>query len=129
VRWAPISDSGGRLRLEGHIELKALLAAPVNVHVEIPRGLELVSGETAFQIPADTTPGDVVRAFEFAYQEAPVEDLKLVADLSGGTFGVHAADAYRFGRHEPQPVRPQPTGPSIKLGDTDLGPAIQIDKK
>jgi hypothetical protein len=34
------------------------------------------------------------------------------------------ADAYRFGRPEPTPELPKPTGPDIKLGGRKFGPAV-----
>ncbi len=129
VRWQVLSDAGGRLSIAAVVERKAMLSSPIDVHVEVPTGLQLMSGQTSFLLPPNVQPGETTTTFEFSYAAAPAGDLKLVADLSGGAMGVHATDTYRFGRPEPQPVRPQPTGPSIKLGDTDLGPAIQIDKK
>ena len=129
LRWQVLSDAGGRLSIAAVVVRKAVLDSPIDVHVEVPAGLHLVSGQTSFQLPPNAQPGETTTTFEFTYATVPAGDLKLVADLSGGAMGVHATDTYRFGRPEPQPVRPQPTGPSIKIGDTDLGPAIQIDTK
>ncbi len=129
VQWKVNSDQGGTLRIDAVLTLRSALPLPVSVHVEMPPGLELVSGQTSFEIPANTDPGDTVASFTFQYASTPSLNLKVVADASGPTMGVHATDEYRFGRPEPQPVRPQPTGPTIKIGDTELGPAIQIDNK
>jgi hypothetical protein len=117
------------LRIAAVIDQKAVFDLPIDVRVELPTGLQLVSGQPAFQMPPSTQPGETTVTFEFTYAAVPSGDLKLVADVSGAAMGVHATDTYRFGRAEVPAVVPQPTGPSIKLGDTDLGPGIQIDKQ
>jgi len=129
IRWRVLSDQGGRLKIEAVLERLVPLRVPVTVRVEVPPGLQLLSGATSFEIPADAPPGETSMPLEFSYADVPPTDLKVVADAFGYSMGVHAADTYRFGRPEPQPVRPQPSGPNIKVGNTDLGPAIQIDKK
>ncbi len=129
VRWQLLSDEGGRLRISAVVAHLAVLRVPIDVRVEVPAGLQPVSGPTAFQLEANLKPGETVTTLEFAYSRIPQGDLKLIAHASGSGMGIHATDVYRFGRSAPQPPRPQPSGPNIKAGNVDLGPAIQIDKK
>lgn len=129
VRWQLLSEAGGRLRISAVVVRRSLMRVPIDVHVEVPPGLQLVSGTTAFQIEANLQPGETVNTLEFTYSSTPSEGLKLVADARSSGMGVHATDVYRFGRPAPQQPRPQPSGPNNKVGDVDLGPAIQIDKK
>jgi hypothetical protein len=129
VRWQLLSDNGGRLRISAIVVRKALLRVPIDVQVEVPPGLQLVSGTTTFRLEANLPPGETVATMEFVYSRAPREDLKLTAHATGPGMGVHATDVYRFGRPAPHPPRPQPSGPSNKVGDVDLGPAIEIEKK
>jgi hypothetical protein len=129
VRWQLLSDVGGRLKISAVVLRRTVLRVPIDVQIEVPPGLQVVSGSTRFRLEANLQPGESVATLEFAYSETPPGDLKLIADVSGPGMGVHATDAYRFGRPAPQPVRPQPSGPNNKVGNVDLGPAIQIDKK
>ena len=129
VRWQLISDEGGRLRISSVIAHRAVLGVPVDVQIEVPDGLQLISGETSFQLEANVPPGEAVNTLEFTYASTPPGDLKLVANVSGPGMGVHAVDVYRFGRAPPTQPRPQPSGPGNKIGNVDLGQPIQIDKK
>jgi hypothetical protein len=126
VRWKVNSDQGGVLQIDAVLTLQSALPLSVSVHVEMPPELELVSGQTSFEIPANTDPGEMVASFTFRYASTPSLNLKVVADASGPTMGVHATDEYRFGRAAPQQLRPNATGPNVKIGDRDLGPSIGI---
>jgi hypothetical protein len=127
IRWRVLSDEDGRLQIEAILERRVRLDAPIGVRVEVPSGLRLVSGQTSFQVPAQMQPGETKVLFEFSHAGPPPEDLKVVADSTGASMGVHASDSYRFGRPEPKSPRPRPEGPSIVVGDKDLGPAIPLD--
>jgi hypothetical protein len=129
VRWQVLSDTGGTLRVSAVVTRKAKFRVPIDVQVNVPEGLRLVSGETSFQLGADLQPGETVAALEFTYTTIPQGDLQLVASASGPGMGVRAADAYRFGRPEPVPPRPQATGPAVKVGNVNLGPSIPLDGK
>ncbi|SRR6266849_3894410 len=129
VRWNVLSDHNGHLAIEAIVERRASLSFPVSVRVEIPPGLSLVSGLLQFEVPADGQTGESATRLEFTYSgAAPTGDLMIIADAHAPGVGIHATDVYRFGRIEPAQVRPQPSGPNIKVGDKDLGPAIQIDR-
>jgi hypothetical protein len=128
VRWKVISDEGGRLVVDAIVERRAPLSFPVSVRVEAPPGLTLASGAMQFQVPADGATGETARRLEFTYAGSPPSgDLNLVGDGGQTGVGIHATDAYRFGRTAPV-KRPEMSGPNIKFGDKDLGPAIPIRK-
>ncbi len=128
VRWRVISDAGGRLVVDAIVVRRAQLRFPVSVRVQVPAGLTLVSGPPAFVVPADGRTGESVTRLELSYHGAPpAGDLELVGDAVGTGVGIHATDAYRFGRNV-EVKRPAPAGPSVKIGDKDLGPAVPIGR-
>jgi hypothetical protein len=126
VRWQLVSDANGSLKVEAVLERRVTLRTPVTVQIEVPAGLQLVSGQTALEIPAGAAPGSTSLPLEFRYAGTPPDDLRLVADSAGAKLGVHAVASYRFGRPEPAQARPTPSGPSLKAGGLDLGPSVQI---
>jgi hypothetical protein len=128
VRWNVISDRDGRLVVDAVVERRARLGFPVSVTVDIPKGLALASGPSRFEIPDDGQTGESVTRLEFTYAgRPPAQDLRLVGDGGQTGVGVHATDSYRFGRSV-EAVKPAPSGPNIRVGDKDLGPAIPIHK-
>ncbi len=129
ARWQVLSDAGGRLRISAILDRKVAFVVPIEVQVRIPSGLRMLSGQSSFQVPPNTPPGETSVTFEFAYTSVPTADLNLVADVGSNAMGVHATVSYRFGRREPEPIRPERSGPNVKFGTTDLGPAIETDKK
>jgi hypothetical protein len=129
VHWQLLSDEGGRLRVSAVVVRKATFRVPIDVRVEVPEGLQLVSGQTAFQIAPGLTPGETTSTLEFTYLSAPRTDLKLVAHASGPGMGVQATGVYRFGRAESKATPPQPTGPAVQVGNLNLGPSIPIEAK
>lgn len=128
VRWNVVSDAGGRLVVDAVVGRRAPLRFPVSVRVVIPAGLTLMSGPTRFEIPADGRTGESMTRLEFSYRGAPpAGDLQLIGDAGETGAGMHATDAYRFGRTV-DVKRPAPSGPDVKIGDKDLGPAVPIGK-
>ena len=130
VRWNVISDAGGRLLVDAVVVRRAPLRFPVSVRVRVPAGLTWVSGPTRFEVPADGQTGESMTRLEFSYRGAPpAGDLELVGDAGdpGAGVGIHAADAYRFGRTV-DVKKPAPSGPDVKIGDKNLGPAVPIGK-
>jgi len=129
VRWQIQSDTGGHLRVLAVVSRKATLRVPIDVRVEVPAGLHLVSGETAFQLKANLEPGETIATLEFSYTTPPDGELRLIAHASGPGMGVQATDAYRFGRPQQTKPLPQATGPTHKIGTVDLGPSVPLDNK
>lgn len=128
VRWNVVSDAGGRLVVDAVVMRRASLRFPVSVRVVVPAGLTWMSGPTRFVVPADGRTGESMTRLEFSYRGAPpAGDLELVGDAGEPGVGLHATDAYRFGRTV-DVKRPAPSGPAVKIGDKDLGPAVPIGK-
>ena len=129
VRWQVQSDSGGRLLITAVLTRRASLRVPIDLHVEVPQGLQLVSGPTDLKLEPNLPPGQTEVALEFQYSTPPAGDLKVIAVANGNGMGVHATDAYRFGRPAPTSAQPQPGGTSHRIGNVDLGPAVPLDSK
>ena len=130
VSWVKQSDEGGDLRLLARVEYLGRFPVPLNVRVLAPDGVERIEGPQAFTLAA--TDGPVTRdtGFVFRYRATPQKDLLLVADAQTPGFGVHAEDAYRFGRSRPAAPQPQATGPELVVGSRSFGRSIplQADK-
>jgi hypothetical protein len=129
VRWQVQSDSGGRLLITAVLTRRASLRVPVELHVEVPQGLQLVSGSTDLKLEPNLPPGQTEVQLEFQYATPPAGDLKVVAIASGNGMGVHATDTYRFGRAAPASTQPQPGGATHRIGNVDLGPSVPLDNK
>jgi hypothetical protein len=129
VAWHVQSDTGGRLRITAVLTRRSTLHVPIDVHIEVPPGLQLVSGTTDLKLEPNLPPGQTEVALEFQYSTPPQTDLKVVALASGSGMGIHAADSYRFGRPAQPAPHPQPSGLDHHFGNVDLGPAVPIEQK
>lgn len=127
VSWIVVERAEKSVKLVARVERRSLLAVPVNVVVLAPKAVSLSGGPTAFAIPAADAPGIIDTVYLAAFSTAPTEDLVLTADARGVGFGVHAQDAYRFGRPAPGQEKPAATGPHLQLGGQDLGPAVPLE--
>jgi hypothetical protein len=125
VEWRVKHSEPGALELVARVEMHSPAPSDVVVTVRVPPGVTLVRG-APFVLPRETEPGVREEEFDFTYAVTPGEDLVLVADAQGPSAGVHAEDAYRFGRPPPSQVVPQPTGPRVVVGTHDLGKSIPL---
>jgi hypothetical protein len=117
--------SPGALQLVARVETHSPAPADVSVSVRVPAGVTMVRG-APFVIASTAGIGVREEPFDFTYSVTPGEDLVLVADAQGASAGVHAEDAYRFGRPAPAQVIPQATGPRVLVGNHDLGRSIPL---
>lgn len=127
VRWRGASRQRGRVSVDAVVELRARLAFPLTVRVDVPRGATVVSGRTLLEVPENTEPGELVEHIEVVYAgAAPADDLTLHAVGGAIDVGVHAAVGYGFGRVQvdTQPIR---TGDSVQIAGKDLGQAVALD--
>ena len=104
------------------------LSVPLAVSVEPPPGVRLVSGPSTWTVPPTEKPCLHETRLTFAIDTPPEGDLLLIADARGASFGIHATEAYRFGRPEPTPELPKPTGPEVKLGPRKFGHAVPSEE-
>jgi len=128
VHWYVVSDSNGSLRVNAVIEREGILPVPLDVRVEVPSGLAMVSGPAAFQVPSEGEQRRTVVEYSFKYSRAPTADLRLMATATTVGFGVHASDSYRFGRPALKKHYAKPTGPEVRIGHINLGQLINLDR-
>ncbi|MFL5354387.1 hypothetical protein [Archangium sp.] len=124
VSWKVVSSDGKTVTLLAQVHQLTALSVPLAVSVEPPPGVRLVKGPSTWTVPPTEQPCVHATQLTFAIDTPPSGDLLLVADARGTGFGIHATDAYRFGRPEPTPPLPRPTGPEVKLGPRKFGPAV-----
>lgn len=124
VSWKVVSSDAKSVTLLAQVHQLTALSVPLAVSVETPPGVRLVRGPSTWTVPPTEQPCIHETRLTFAIDTPPTGDLLLVADARGTGFGIHATDAYRFGRPEPTPERPRPTGPEVKLGPRKFGPAV-----
>jgi hypothetical protein len=125
VRWNERSFEDGRLLLIAQIKLRTPMPTPTQVQIQVPPGTTLVRGEAAFQIPPTKEPLFVEREYAFRVTEVTDEDLLLVADARTQAFGVHATDAWTFGRPKPE-LRLDANGENVRVGGRNLGPSVNV---
>lgn len=124
VSWKVVSSDAKSVTLLAQVHQLTALSVPLAVSVEAPPGVRLVKGPSSWTVPPTEQPCVHETLLTFAIDSPPSGDLLLVADARGTGFGIHATDAYRFGRPEPTPQLPRPTGPEVKLGPHKFGPAV-----
>ncbi|PTL79492.1 hypothetical protein DAT35_32265 [Vitiosangium sp. GDMCC 1.1324] len=128
VSWKVVSSDPKTVTLLAQVHQLTPLAVPLNVSIETPPGVRLISGPSTWTVPPTDKPCIHETRLTFAIDTPPTGDLLLVADARGTGFGIHATNAYRFGRPEPTPALPKPTGPEVKLGPRKFGPAVPSDE-
>ncbi len=127
AKWVVRSDQGGVLKIVARVELTSSLGIPLTVGLRIPTGLQLTAGSAATTIPAQAPIGVNETEYTFTYAATPTDDLVLVVDSQSSAFGVHAEDAYRFGRPAAAAPHPQATGPALQWKGANLGNSIRLD--
>lgn len=126
VNWVVQGADEHSVALTARIDRRAPMSIPLSVTVVPPPSLKLVSGELSFVLEPSASAGLVERPFSFSFDRIPAEDLRLVADAQSAGFGVHAEDAYRFGRPVPGAIVPATSGPAVKVGDHDFGQGVPL---
>ena len=129
VAWVVVAQTATGARLEAHIRRAAPVPYPLGVTLEVPEGVTVLSGHTAFDVPANASADEVVEPLELTYAHVPAKDLLL--RLVGGTraIGVSAAVPYRFGRASPTLQHVAPSGESVVINGRDLGPSISLNSR
>ncbi|MEO7093501.1 MAG: hypothetical protein ABI175_09640 [Polyangiales bacterium] len=103
-------------------------SAPMQLMISVPSGAQLVKGLATESI-VDTTSTSVHRVLTVHVGGTmPSADVVVTVDSSGPGMGVHATNAYRFGRPEPKLAQPVPgNGPSLSAKGVKLGKPIKAD--
>lgn len=123
AKWSIPKVEGGDTHIA--VRIKHLMAVPVEVKILVPEGVEVVSGRTAFSIPADG-PKSVVEPLVLRGTLADTAELVVQADAGGTDFGIHGKDVYRV-KPKAEP-KPNEAGPEINVGAKNLGKAVPMGK-
>ena len=122
--WGPEHVAGGS-DVTLRIAIDKATRDPLDLHVALPPGAELVAGATDERISDPS--GHIERTLVVRMPNGvPADDLNVTVDSQGAASGVHTAAAYRFGRPEPTLAQPpRPGVPAIVEGKT-LGTPIPL---
>ena len=123
IKWSLPRIENGDTHLA--VRVRHLMAVAVEVKIQIPEGVQVVSGRTSFTIPADG-PKVVVEPLVLRGTLADTAELTAAADAAGADFGIHGKDVYRV-KSKVEPV-PNEGGPEIKVGNHNLGNAVPMGK-
>jgi hypothetical protein len=99
--------------------------AAVELHLQLPAGARLVSGNQTEQLPAGN--GKLTRHFVVHLDSVPVTDIEAFATTNNNSFGARAKSAYRFGRPEPRLPEPPRAANPISVSGRNLGKPIQLE--
>jgi hypothetical protein len=140
ARWTEKSRAGRRLVLASQLEYSVPLEVALDVSVETPPGVTLVSGEPAFR----TSPGPTAQLTpderEYVFDVAPdaAGEIVLSASFRSAAAGLFAKDTYPVGAPSPAAFvmgtalaehRAREGGPSVELGGVDLGAPVPLDRE
>lgn len=125
AHWQTEPGDKNSAHLTAHIQRFSTINAPIDVRFEVPPGVKITPAAESFRIPAGG-PVELVRGFEVTWAEPPATDLLLVVDSRASDFGLHAEDAFRFGRPAPQPIRPERGPDCLKINGRDFGHPVQM---
>jgi hypothetical protein len=101
---------------------------PMQLMVSVPSGAQLVKG-LARETITDGTSTSIHRVITVHVgPTVPATDVVFTVDANGAGTGVHATNAYRFGRPEPKLAQPSPgQGPALSAKGIKLGKPIKGD--
>jgi hypothetical protein len=98
--------------------------AAVQLHLELPEGAHLVSGNESELLP--TGNGKLTRRFVVHLDKVPTTDIEVFATTSSNSFGARAKSAYRFGRPEPRFAEPARAASPLVVSGRNLGTPVQL---
>jgi len=102
AEWRVKSRGKGNLELVARVQRRALLRETLKVHVEVPPGVTVESGETDYLLLPIKEPTVDERVIRFTWVGFPGQPLLLKVDAKGETFTLHAMSDYRFGHSKLQ---------------------------
>jgi hypothetical protein len=126
VVWSQKELATHSVTLDALVEYRGPFNQPLHLSVKVPAGATLVSGPAELDLPAQRAATTVATKYQLSFASVPAGDLVLVADARGAQSGVHAENAYRFGRPAPAAIAPKATGPGVIFGGHDLGKSIPL---
>ena len=115
-----------KLRLMLELDRRIPVAAEVSVELRLPKGVRLMGGQPSTRLAKNLAPQREQLAFDLDVGELPSEDLVVVVDARGKSFGYHAEHPYRFGRPKPTVVPPEARGRELRVAGRSFGRSIVI---
>jgi hypothetical protein len=122
----PAAIDGGEIELSIVIHRSFANDWPLHLAVALPEGVTLVAGsldETIVEPQALA----IERKLRLAVASVPPQDVVVRVSARGANYGVHAEDAYRFGRPAPKLATP-PRGPALSPHGRRLGEPIPLTR-
>ena len=128
VKSASMPAANADVDIDVEIVRTAPDATPMHLAIVVPSGAQLTKGAATESI-VDSTSTSVHRLFTVHVGATiPTSDVVVTVDAKGAGSGVHATNAYRFGRPEPKLAQPTPgNGPSLSAKGVKLGKPIKAD--
>ena len=124
--WVVKAATLAELVLVARVERLAPLGAPLELFVEVPAQVTLISGAARETIPGSEATGALERELAFRIKGVPAGDIVLNARVEGEGFGMHAKDAYSFARVRAAPRSPRAGGTRLVLGGRDFGASVPL---
>lgn len=110
------------------IERHLVLKEPLQLALLLPDGVTLLEGQATFELAPNAEPDTQTLRFVIRAKAMPTSDLRVILEARGQGFGLHAEQAYRFGR--PPPLAPAPLrGTSVRVGQRNFGRSIDISAR
>lgn len=113
LSWTQVGGDAAGLQLVARVEARAPLPAPVQLQLQLPRGVRLLEGPGSLTSSVRAA-GDVQELrYRLALDAPPSAELVLEARAEAEGFGVRAQARYGFGREAALELRPRPAGPRL----------------
>jgi hypothetical protein len=120
-------SAGATLALRAHVLHVSTWTAPIDLEINLPRGVSLTRGAQRFTVTPSSGRGAEQIDFEIQLSAVvPLTDLVVVAAHQSRGAGVHAEARYRFGRAAPLPHAPARSGPELTTKKAKLGRAVPL---
>lgn len=106
VSWEPLELRTSKARVMAHLKRLGPTGA-LSVRIEVPPMARMTMGRTMFDVPANTSPDEVLEPIEVTYDQLPVQDLVLHVTGTGPNSDLSYAVPYRFGRTAATQPKPE----------------------
>lgn len=131
VEWLLKGEANGTLTLVARVNRHAPMRVPVTVAVNVPPGVQIVSGKASWVIEPSESIEPVDETLVVNVVQSGTHDILLAADAEGANFGVHAKKTYSVGSSragassaEAKTTTPSSSGPNLEVGGHNFGPSV-----
>jgi hypothetical protein len=119
--------NGQQLDLVVQLDRTAAFDQPVAATLTLPQGVRLAPGSDKGAQTFVRQAADRELRYTVNVERVPSEDVVVTLDAQGVGAGYHAELRYRFGRAAPAQQAAITTGPSVRVGQRELGPAVRVE--